>query len=320
MNSSMPRLAFAALFVYVAVGLALSAAPPGAARPEDPKYQSVRLKLKGLLGVSTTLEVRLPLEPKERVPTLMVIHGWAGWARVHASIVDHFVGRGFAVAMFDHPGRLSFDLNDWRKRAAAAIDTLEKANAEKGSGLDGRLDMGRFGLLGHSYGGSTTMALAGLDPRIRVAVALAPGTALLTKPQFNKQTHGVSVPLLVIAAEYDGLCPANLFARPAYEACPAKQKLYVEIARAEHFNFADIDIRTLGDVNQVMLRLFTGKDLDMKGKTTIPGEKQRLIAARYYTPWIEHFLDVRQDSEGFTTGVMAVKDKEDGILSLVLKP
>jgi pimeloyl-ACP methyl ester carboxylesterase len=284
-----------------------------------PKNESVKLSLKGILGISTAFEVMLPSESQRPFPTVMIIHGWAGWARMHASIVNHLLGRGFAVAMFDHPGRLSFDLDEWCKRATQAIDTLEKANAGKGSALDERLDFRRFGLLGHSYGGATAMALAGIDPRVKVAAAMSPGTALTAKHQFDSQAQNVKIPLLVIGAEYDGMCPAGQFARPACEACPARQKLYVEIARAGHFDFADIDIRTLADVNQVLLRLFTGKDPDLKGKTTISGKNQRTLAMRYYSPWLEHFLDVRQDGEGFTTGVMAEKDKAEGLLSVVLK-
>ena len=286
----------------------------------DQPPRIVKLPLKGLLGVNTTLEVRLPAEQKESYPVVLLVHGWAGWARLHESIAQHLVERGFAVAMFDNPSRLSFDLNEWRKRTSDAIDAIEKTNTSAGSALEKKLDLKRFGMLGHSYGGSTTMALAGSDPRVKVAVALAPGTALLTKSQFDRQTRNVKTPLLVIGAEYDGLCPAKDFARPALEASPSNEKLYVEIARAGHFDFADIDFRTLGDVSQTLLRFFSAKSVLKKDMVTISGEKQRQIASEYFTPWLEHYLNVRQDTEGFTTGVMADKLKAEGVLSLVLKP
>ncbi len=69
------------------------------------------------------------------------------------------------------------------KDVSAVLDQLQKWNAESQHPLAGRLDLGRVGMSGHSFGAVTTQAVSGqslaarwitfTDPRIKAAIASA---------------------------------------------------------------------------------------------------------------------------------------------------
>jgi predicted dienelactone hydrolase len=95
-----------------------------------------------------------------------------------------------------------------------AIDQMEKMNRDKGP-LQGRLDLGRVGMAGHSFGAWTTLAVIGevfvgvggresslTDPRIKAAIAMsAPVPGDKTKP--DQEFGHIKVPCLHMTGTLD---------------------------------------------------------------------------------------------------------------------
>ena len=80
---------------------------------------------------------------------------------------------------------------------------LEAENANAASRFYTRIDTSRFGLLGHSLGGLTTLMVAARDPRVQVAVALDPVNPpeqMATPWDYAAEASQISAPLAVIGA------------------------------------------------------------------------------------------------------------------------
>lgn len=133
-------------------------------------------------------------------PVVLFSHGLGGSRTGSAYLGRHWAARGYVAVFVQHPGS---DEAVWQdssrlggmmalRRAASAenlqlrvgdvkacLDFLTLANNAAGDGLYGRLDLGRVGLSGHSFGAVTTQALSGQrpgapDPRIKAAVLFSP--------------------------------------------------------------------------------------------------------------------------------------------------
>src|SRR4029077_6406302 len=99
----------------------------------------------------------------------------------------------------------------------------------------GEADAGRLCVVGHSYGGATTLGIAETDSRCKAAVALAPGCMTFFRDDMMANASNVACPTLVVGAEFDEVVFVDTFAWPAFQKFPPSvSKLYVEIARAEH--------------------------------------------------------------------------------------
>lgn len=265
------------------------------------------------------------LPANRRTPVVLMIHGLGGWGRelllkpVHDSIARHLASRGFAVALFGHPHTTDMRIDIWRRCAMASIKGLVAANADPAHPLHGRLDFDRFVVMGHSYGGATAIATAAseweLPVKPRACVALAPGVAnrSLTSgqglpdqvPIFLDYAPKVRCPTLVVGSDFDYIVPPGVFARPAF-ARLVVPKLYIEISRAEHMNYADVSFAIFGRTSAGIVG------------SLAPAE-QRRIASRYATSWIEHHLGLRQDPAAqalrrFVDGTQAASDLASGVL------
>ncbi len=115
--------------------------------------------------------------PVGPAPLVIASHGLAGDRKGFAIIGRHLASHGFAVAALDHPGsdRAQFeallsgsgkeiaDPTEFSERprdVSYLLDELTRLNAANGS-LFNRFDMQKIGIIGHSFGGYTALALAG---------------------------------------------------------------------------------------------------------------------------------------------------------------
>lgn len=138
-------------------------------------------------------------------PVILFSHGLGGSRDNNPYLGSHWAGRGYVVVFVQHPGS---DEGVWKdvppvrrmaalKKAAGGeefmdrvedvptvLDALEVWNTMEGHALEGRLDPGRVGMSGHSFGALTTQAMAGQDfgggrvsfgeKRIDAAVMMSP--------------------------------------------------------------------------------------------------------------------------------------------------
>lgn len=206
------------------------------------KDNSLREKIvfRGVQGFLVPAYLQLPVETTGPHPCILLLHGWSGskedwWENDNyisgGNVRRALVAAGFAVLALDaqcHGDRISqndfapvnhfadpqativgrkgyFSLpeiyvqtvRDYRR----AIDYLEKRP---------EIDSKRIGILGYSMGGTQTFLLTGVEPRIKVAVAVATPAERskwsLVAPQ-NFLGGIADRPILTIIGRNDELCP-----------------------------------------------------------------------------------------------------------------
>ena len=270
--------------------LILAASPLLAGGPDDPsrdgslKIREEHLDYVTADGPTQSLDLWLPATHAGPRPTVLIVHGWGAVGSQYVWLAKHLATRGFAAAVYNAPLNVQFDVTHWVKDVDSAIDALAAANANPGSTFAGELDMDRFALIGHSYGGATSIGTAAIDTRVKTVVAFAPGTAPTSRAAFLDSAKKVTVPLLVLSAEADVVVPTEQYGHPAWESVVTANKSWLVIKGAEHVNFSDAG--------------FDWKWFTDAGDGTISGAKQREIASRYATQWVERFLGVVPDPDG----------------------
>ncbi|MFT5696673.1 MAG: dienelactone hydrolase, partial [Myxococcota bacterium] len=137
-------------------------------------------------------------------------------------------------------GAIGRFMEDRPKDLIFAIDEMLAGR----SGLE--IDPARIGVSGHSFGGWTTLNVAGSDPRIRAALPLAPAggaTPLSPGGVANVLSDGLdlawerSVPTLYLLAEFDTLLP--LAGMRDLVARTREPRIAVVLRNSDHFHFCD---------------------------------------------------------------------------------
>ncbi len=140
------------------------------------------------------------------LPVVLFSHGLGGTREAAGYLGVHWASHGYVCVHLQHPGS---DQSVWRGQAEPlkalkeavrnprlamdrtadvrfVLDRLEKLQTDQGP-LQGRLDLKRIGMSGHSFGAHTTLVAVGqaavlpsgreisqADPRIKAAVILSP--------------------------------------------------------------------------------------------------------------------------------------------------
>lgn len=235
--------------------------------------------------------VYLPDE-KGAAPVILFSHGLGGSCDNNPYLGNHWAGRGHVVVFVQHPGS---DESVWKdvpalrrmasmKKAAsgksfmdrikdipAVIDTLENWNDEAGHVLKGRMDLGKIGMSGHSFGAMTTQAMAGqefggrvsfVEKRIDAAVMMSPSIPKLGDPE--RAFGEVTIPCLLLTGTKDdspigdSTPEARLLVFPNLTKAPAWQVVF---DGATHMDFGERNPRGLkgeaGSYHERILALTT---------------------------------------------------------------
>jgi dienelactone hydrolase len=171
-----------------------------------------------------------------RFPVIVFSHGWGGHRRQSTHLCTHLASHGYVVASVDHTGNTILDMMQlFMEVRSGQRPDVEEALAMVGGFAENRpadvsfvldrllageagpaaeaLDPDRIGASGHSFGGWTTLHVAGRDRRIRAALPLAPAggrTPLVAgrNPlELLDLAWGRDVPTLFLVAEHDTLLP-----------------------------------------------------------------------------------------------------------------
>jgi predicted dienelactone hydrolase len=143
-------------------------------------------------------------------------------------------------------------LDDYRfGQTTFMIDEAIRMNHDSDSFLFGKIDETAVGMSGHSLGGLNTLGLIGSHPNSNVKDDRIKAALLLASPiyPFDTTIDKVSVPLMLMAGEYDVLatqpesswwCLCDLLSTPNY---------YLVLEEAHHFTFSQAacdNYRTVG--------------------------------------------------------------------------
>ncbi|MDX2166685.1 MAG: hypothetical protein SF182_06460 [Deltaproteobacteria bacterium] len=181
-------------------------------------------------------------------PLVLFSHGSCGTPLQSKFLTPLLASWGYVVVAPPHPGNTIYDFPNCNTPAAYlaalqerpqdvvfVLDQVLAANQDAGSALFGAIDPSRIAMTGHSFGGLTTYLVTAIEPRIRVAVAMAPAALNASR---------LPVPSLTMLGSVDAVI-SNPAARAAY-ARSVTPKWLVEIAHAGHFAFSDFCIAASG--------------------------------------------------------------------------
>ena len=137
-------------------------------------------------------------------PVVLFSHGLGGSRAMSAYLGLHWARRSYVAIFLQHPGS---DADLWQGKPPrrglsglvtaasvqnflarvqdvdAVLDQLATWQSERGHVLNGRLDLDRIGMSGHSFGAITTQAVSGerfasgtitADPRVKAALPMSP--------------------------------------------------------------------------------------------------------------------------------------------------
>jgi predicted dienelactone hydrolase len=215
------------------------------------------------------LLIYLP-ESKDPAPVVLFSHGLGGSREGNPYLGRHWAARGYVAVFVQHPGsdsavwrdappaeRLAAmkdaaDFRNFKLRTGdipAVLDQLERWNRTPGHALGGRLDLGRVGMSGHSFGAVTTQAVSGqrftlggslADSRIKAAVMFSPSSPRLGRP--DRAFGEVKIPWLLMTGTHDVavIGDTDVESRLAvFPALPPGGKYELVLDRAEHSAFSD---------------------------------------------------------------------------------
>jgi len=178
------------------------------------------------------IPVRVYLPPgSKRATVVLFSHGLGGSRKGSSYLGKHWAARGYAAVFLQHPGsdesvwkgkplyelklamQSAASFRNFRLRVEdvpAVLDQLEAWNRDGDHALEGRLDLKRVGMSGHSFGAITTQAVSGqrygglylrADPRIRAAVAFSPSTPSRGDPR--EAFGSVRIPWMLMTGTED---------------------------------------------------------------------------------------------------------------------
>jgi predicted dienelactone hydrolase len=196
-------------------------------------------------------------------PLVVFSHGYGGHRRQSTFLCTHLASHGYVVAATDHTGNTIRDviehtlaaragrpvpdfvehlLDVARQRPVDATWLIDRVLEGTAGEVGASVDRDRIGMAGHSFGGWTTLATTGRDPRIRAALALAPaGGHLASLPDPLAAVLDLAwsrdVPTLFVVADRDSILPLpamhDLFARTR------TTKRMVVLRNTDHMHFCD---------------------------------------------------------------------------------
>jgi len=215
-------------------------------------------------------------------PLVAFSHGFGGIRYQSTFLTEHLASHGFVVVAPDHPTNTLFDLVEENVGEVAAarpadvrlsVDRVLEVSDEGWFGLGGAVDPDAgYGVVGHSFGAWTSLAVAGglmdpehalawcadhdeagcrffddlaglsdlagaaPDPRARAAVALAPG-GWYTFGETGLE--GVVAPL-ILGGDRDGDMPYESEIRPVWEHLTPDDRSLLTLHGAAHWGFTDL--------------------------------------------------------------------------------
>ena len=202
-------------------------------------------------------------------PVLVFSHGLRGIRAQNTVMVRELVSQGFVVATIDHTygnvltvfpgGRVALYSPElfsgmgepphtsntlvkvWADDIGTVLDQLAAWNEADGTMFNGRLDLSKVGIFGHSTGGGTAVEFCAHDKRCQAGVGL---DAWVEPVSEDVVTSGLAQPFLFLRADrWDSSATGDNFdIADALFAGLLDTGYMATIAGAAHFDFSDIPL------------------------------------------------------------------------------
>jgi predicted dienelactone hydrolase len=245
-----------------------------------------QLLTRDLAGVHAHATADAAVSPAQPAyPVVLMRPGLAALTADYTTLAEDLASHGYVVVGFDAPYR-SFvvvfadgrtiarapandaDLVGGAEKVALAnkllaawcadlgfvLDRLDALNASDPSGrFQGRLDLDRVGVFGHSLGGATALQFTHDDPRVKAGIDVD------GLPLGSVIADGVAKPFMFLMSDHSQESgpettevEANI--RSIYDRIPADHRWLVTLRGAHHFGFTDISplpvrlMRALGKI------------------------------------------------------------------------
>ncbi len=199
-------------------------------------------------------------------PLVAFSHGFGGHRRQTTHLCCHLASHGYVVAAVDHTGNTIVDMMQLMMQTmngepepdpatvmamiadimqARPLDIsfmIDRVLDGEAAGLSAVVDAERVGMTGHSFGGWTTLKVAGSDGRISCAMPLAPagGASPLPADPLREALDfdwGREVPTLYLVADRDTLLPLGGMHELLGRTNTSKKM--VVLKDADHMHFCD---------------------------------------------------------------------------------
>lgn len=216
-------------------------------------------------GIPTSALRNAPIAAGGPFPFVIFSHSLSALREQSTFLTEYLASRGYVVASPDHQFNTGRDFKPLEIYQSAldrpidvrvVVDELLRRNQKPGDRLFGKIDPDRGGMVGHSLGGYTALAVGGAlvnvtdfsvapdkkagepykdlsDPRLKAVVALAP----VIRPAFDATSFAqLKRPTLVVGASGDTITPIEDHQKPVFECAGGPCTLAI-IDGASHFSF-----------------------------------------------------------------------------------
>jgi predicted dienelactone hydrolase len=171
-------------------------------------------------------------------------------------------------------------MSAWTSDIAFVLDRLLQLNTSDAAGkFQGRLDLTRVGVFGHSFGGATAAQFCHDDSRCKAAIDVD------GRPFGNVIQDGLRQPFLFLMSDHSHESdPERIMAdiQSIYDRLPADGRLQVTIRGANHFLFSDDGALLKSHIVMRTLRAF--------GVVGIDGRRQLAVTAYCVHTFFDAYL------------------------------
>jgi len=178
-------------------------------------------------------------------PVVGFSHGYLGMPEQSTFLMAHLASHGFVVAAARHvDGKQTRDGSFLNRpgEVRAAVDFAIEQSALDDSLLSGAVDATRLGVMGHSFGALTTLALlAQQDNRFTAGIAMAPGIRAGDVVDVRDDLPKITAPTMFMMGQQDVLALyPDLTA--GYAALQTDERYALVFPEANHFAFTDLHV------------------------------------------------------------------------------
>jgi len=254
-------------------------------------------------------------------PLLVFSHGNAGIRFQSIFLQEHLASHGFIVVAPDHAGNTAadaivpnpppFTTKDRPLDISFVIDEMLALDAAPADAFYDHVDETRIGVLGHSFGGFTTLAMASgfedvpADERVSALMPISPAVGGLS----DEVLAQVDVPTFVLGGTSDTVTPVDPNSVRAFEQTSGSPRWRVDIHAAGHNSFTEIclfyDVLADAGLPAPILEILLGNVDQGCGPDLIPIEEAQRITRLYATSFFKTKLDHRIGFRPFLTKAYA---------------